>query len=100
MRNPLIDTAQALDAAIAANRLARRDKLTRAVRNQRIRTRVAFALTGCIAIFGLAFSFAGDHEADAVIAMIASVTFGVVYIGGKTGHRKAVDSLHEMDQSI
>jgi hypothetical protein len=101
MPSPLIDTPQALDAAIAASRHARREKLVRAVRNQRIRTRVAFGLSGCIALFALvAFFFAGDHEAAAIIAMMACVTFGVTYAAGKTGRKKAIDSLREMDQPM
>ncbi len=101
MTSPSIDTSQALDAAIAASRQARREKLVRAVRNQRSRTRVAFGLSGCVAIFALvAFLFAGDHEAAAIIAMIACVTFGVTYSAGKTGQKKAADSLREMDQSM
>jgi hypothetical protein len=101
MPSPLIDTPQALDAAIAAGRRARREKLVRFARNQRIRTQVAFGLTGCIAIFALiAFFFAGDHEAAAVLSLIACVTFGVVYAAGKTGQKKAVDLLREMDQSM
>ncbi len=101
MPSPLIDTPQALDAAIAASRRARREKLVRSARNQRIRTHVALGLTGCIAIFALvAFFFAGDREAAAIISMIACVTFGVVYTSGKTGQKKAVDSLREMDRSM
>jgi predicted lysophospholipase L1 biosynthesis ABC-type transport system permease subunit len=99
MPSPPIDTPQALDAAIAASRHARRDKLVRAVRNQRFRTRVAFGLSVCVALFALvAFFFAGDHEAAAIIAMMACVTFGVTYSAGKTGRKKAVDSLRETDQ--
>jgi hypothetical protein len=66
MPSPLIDTPQALDAAIAASRHARREKLVRAVRNQRIRTQVAFVLSAGVAIFSLvAFFFADDREAGA-----------------------------------
>ncbi len=98
---PLIDTPQALDAAIVASRHTRREKVVRAARNQRIRTRVAFGLAGCIAILALvAFFFAGDHEAAAVIAMIACVTFGVTFTAGKAGQKKSADSLREMDQSM
>jgi len=92
MPNPLIDTPQALDAAIAANRHARCEKLVRAVRNQGTRTRVAFALAACIALFALAaFFLAGDREAATILGMMACVTFGVTYSAGKTGRQKAVD---------
>ena len=101
MQSPLIDTPQALDAAIAASRQARREKLVRAVRNRRIRTRMAFAISVSIAIFALtAFFLAHDPEAAAILAMMACVTFGVTYTAGKTGQKKAADSLREMDQSM
>ena len=84
-----------------ASRYTRREKLVRAARNQRIRTRVAFGLAGCITIFALvAFFFTGDHEAAAVSAMIACVTFFVTFTAGKVGQKKSADSLREMDQSI
>jgi len=101
MPRPLIDTPQALDAAIAASRHTRREKLVRAARNQRIRTQVAFGFAGCIAIFALvAFFFAGDIEAAALIAMIACLTFGVTFTAGKAGQKKSADSLREMAQSM
>jgi hypothetical protein len=100
MLNTSIDTPQALDAAIAASRQARRDKLLRAVRNQRIRTRVAFALGGSVALCSLgAFFFADDPEAAIVCAVIACITVGFTYVAGKVGRKEALDSLQEMDQS-
>jgi 1,4-dihydroxy-2-naphthoate octaprenyltransferase len=96
-----IDDPHALDAAIAASRHARRERLVRAVRNQRIRARVAYGLSACVAILALlAFFFADDHEAAVIIAMFACVTVGVAYAAGKAGHKKAVDALREMDQSM
>ena len=101
MPSPLIDTPQALDAAIAANLHARREKLVRAVRNQRIRTWVSFGFLGCVVIFALvAFFSAGDHKAAAFIAMMACMAFGVTYSAGKTGQKKAIDSLKEVDRSM
>ena len=101
MSPPLIDIPQALDLAIATSRLARREKLVRAVRNQRIRTQVALGLSGCVALFALvAFFFVGDREAAVVIAAIACLTFGMAYFGGKAGMNKAVESLREVDQSM
>jgi hypothetical protein len=101
MPSPLIDTPQALDAAIAASRQSRREKLVRAVRNQRIRTQVAFVFSGCIAIFALAaFFLAHDREATEILAMMTCVTFGVTYPAGKTGQKKAVSALREMDRSM
>lgn len=101
MPSPLINTPQALDAAIAASRHARRERLVRAVRNQRIRARVAFGLSAGVAICALiAFFFAGDHEAGVIVALMACMSFGWTYAAGKTGQKKAVDSLREMDQSM
>jgi hypothetical protein len=100
MQGPSNDIPQAFDAAIAANEHARREKLVRAVRNQTIRTRVAFALSGCVAVFALAaFFVAGDIEATAIIAMIACVSFGFAFIAGRANQKKAVDALREVDQS-
>ena len=75
MPSPLIDTPQALDAAIAASLQSRREKLLRAVRRQRILTRVAFGLSGCVALSALAAFLAGDPKAAALSAMTASMTF-------------------------
>jgi hypothetical protein len=101
MPSPSIDTPQALDAAIAASRQSRREKLVRAVRNQRIRTRVASAFSGSIATFALAaFILARDLEATEILSMMTCVTFGVTYIAGKADQKKAVDALREMDQSM
>jgi hypothetical protein len=98
--SPSIDTPQAFDAAIAAHQHARRDKLVRAVRNQKIRTRVAFGLSGCVALFALAaFFIAGDIEATAIIAVIACVSFGFTFIAGRARQKKAADALREVDQS-
>lgn len=113
MPTSLIDSPRALDAAIAASRYARRETLVRAVRNQRIRTRIAFGLSGCIGLFALVtFFIAGGHapllsrhlplpnEAAVVIAALACLSFAMTYVGGKAGMKKAVESLREMDQSM
>jgi hypothetical protein len=99
MPSPLIDTPQALDAAIAASLQSRREKLLRSVRSQRILTRVAFGLSGCAALCALAAFLVGDPKAAAFSAMMTCVTFSFTYIAGKAGRKKAVDSLREMDQS-
>jgi hypothetical protein len=100
MPSPLIDMPQALDAAIAASRQARRERLLRAVRNQRIRTRVAFALTACMAPFALtAFFVAHDPAAAETIAVMTCVNFAITYSAGRTGQKKAVDALRELDRS-
>jgi hypothetical protein len=101
MPSPLIDPPEALDAAIAAGRHAQRERLVRAVRNQRIRSRVAFGLSGCVAIFALvAFLFAKDDEAAAILGIMACVTFGFSYVAGKSGGKKAEDALRKIDQPM
>jgi uncharacterized membrane protein YadS len=98
MRNSLIDTPQALDVAIAANLQARREKLVRTIRNQRLRTGVGFGLCGCMALFALAtFFLADDHEAATIIAIMTCVLAGFTYVAGKAGRKKEVDSLRELN---
>jgi hypothetical protein len=88
MPSPLIDMPQALDAANAAAREARREKLLRTARNQRIRTRVALGLSGCIAIGALAALFlAGDREAATLIAIMACITVTIAVISGQAGRK-------------
>jgi hypothetical protein len=100
MPSSLIATPQALDAAIAASRQARRDKLVRAVRNQRIRTWVACSLAGCIVLFAfLAFFVAHDLEAATGLSMMASITVFVVAAAGSAGRKRALNALQEMDQN-
>jgi O-antigen/teichoic acid export membrane protein len=94
----VIDTPQTLDAAIAAQRRARRVKLQRSIRSQRIRTRVSFAMTGCVALFALAaFFLAHDREAAVILTIITCVSFGVNYSAGKVGRKKAIDSLRDFE---
>jgi hypothetical protein len=98
MSSPLIDTPQALDLAIAASLQARREKLVRTIRNQRLRTRVGFGLCGCMALFALAaFFLADDHEAATIIAMMTCVVTGFTYVAGKAGPKKVIDSLRAMN---
>jgi hypothetical protein len=62
---------------------------------------VAFGLSAGIVIFALvAFFFAGDHEAAVILGSMACMSFGFTYSAGKTGQKKAIDSLREMDRSI
>jgi hypothetical protein len=99
MSGPLIDTPPALDSAIAASLQVSREKLVRAIRNQRLRARMAFGLSGCVALLALAaFFVAHDIEASAVIAMMAFLTFGLTCWASKLGRNKVVNELREMDQ--
>jgi hypothetical protein len=103
MPSPLINAPQALDVAIAARLQLSCEKLLRAERNRRILTRVAFGLSGCIAILALAAVFvAHDREAVRIGATIACVTLSMTtfaYFAAKSARKKAVDSAREMDQS-
>jgi hypothetical protein len=100
MPSQLIDTPEALDAAIAANRALRRERLARAVGIQAIGTRMAFGLSGCVALFSSIAFAAGDREAAAIIAVMAFITIVFTFIAGKAGRNKAVDALRDIDRSI
>jgi hypothetical protein len=99
MPSPLTDIPDALDAAIAASMEARRDKLLRRVRNQRIRMRIALGLSGCIALFALTAYLVGDYAAARFCGMSACVVFAFTCIVGAAARKRAVDALREADQS-
>ena len=100
MSSPLIDTPQALDEAIAASRQSRREKVVRAIRNQRIRTQVAFALAACIFLSALvAFFVARDSRAAMLLFVIATITSFTTAAAGNAGRKKSLNSLQEMDQA-
>ena len=98
MPEQLIDTPQDLDTALAASVQARREKLVRRVRNQRIRTRIAFGLSGCVALFALTAYLIGDYAAARFCAMTACVTLAFTIIAGAAARKRAVDALREADQ--
>lgn len=99
MPRPLIDTPRDLDAAIAASKQARRERLVRAARNQRIRTKVSYVLAGCVALSALAAHFlAGDAEAAVVLTLIACLNFCLTFIAGRVARERAADALRELDQ--
>jgi hypothetical protein len=99
MSSPLIATPQALDAAIAASRQSHRERLVRAVRNQRIRTWVACGLTGCIVLFAfLAVFVAHDLEAARALSVIAAITVFIVATASNAGRRRALNALKEIDR--
>jgi hypothetical protein len=95
---PLIDTPDTLDAATAVSVQARREKLVRRVRNQRIRMFIALGLSGCIALFALAAYLIGDHAATRFCALTACLTFAFTIITGAAARKRAVDALRETDQ--
>jgi hypothetical protein len=95
-----IDTPEALDEAIAASRQSRREKLVRAIRNQRIRTQVAFALAACIFLLGfVAFFVARDSRAAMLLFMIGTITSFTAAAAGNASRKKSLNSLQEMDQA-
>jgi len=90
---------EALDTLIAASLQSRRDKLVRAIRNQRIRTRFGFACSASIALLSLAaIFFAHDNEAATILAIMACLTFGFAYFVGKASQKKLADSLRRFDK--
>ena len=94
-----IATPEALDDLIAASLQTRRDKLVRAARNQRIRTRFAYGCSGCIVLLALAALFlARDPDAGAILTTMALVTLTFAYLAGRVNQKKLADSLREMDQ--
>jgi hypothetical protein len=98
MPNPLTETPDELDAAIAASLQCRREKLARRVRNQRIRMRIALGLSGCVALLALATYLMGDHAAARFCAMSACILFAFTIITGAAARKKAVDESREMDR--
>ncbi len=100
MSSPLIDTPRALDEALAASRQSRREKLVRAIRNQRIRTQVAAALAACVLLLALvAFFVARDSKAAMLLFMIGTITSFATAAAGNAGRKKSLNSLQEMDQA-
>jgi hypothetical protein len=97
MPEQLIDTSQDLDAALAASLQSRRERLERAVRNQRLRMRVAFASSGLIAIFAVTALLAKDSKAAAFLAAMACVTFAFVGMSGIAARKRVAEALRELD---
>ncbi len=100
MQTQLIDTPQALDAAIAANRQARRERLLRASRNQVTRTKVGLALSGSVALAALpAYFWASDAEAATVILVIGAISFSYVLAVGRVSKKKWAEALQEAEKT-
>lgn len=100
MQRQTIDTPQALDDAIFASRRARRARLLNAARNQAIRTKVGFVLSGFVALSALpAYFWAGDAEAAIVILVIGSISFGYTLAAGRVSKKKWAEALQEADHA-
>lgn len=99
MPRQLIDTPQALDAAIAASLKTHRETPLRRVRNQKICMFNALGLSGCVALFALATYLIGDYAAARFCAMTACVALAFICIMGAAARKRALDALREADQS-
>jgi hypothetical protein len=95
MPSPLIDTPEALDAAIATARQIRREKLLYVAEGKGIRIRVAYACTAFVALCAVAAFLAGDRLAATMLALEASILIGVVSIATQAARQKALRELQE-----
>lgn len=95
MQSPLIDSPEALDAAIATAVQTRREKLLHIAAGKGIRVRVAYACTAFVAICAVAALLAGDRLAATMLSIEASVLISVVAIAISAARRKALRELQE-----
>jgi predicted lysophospholipase L1 biosynthesis ABC-type transport system permease subunit len=96
MPSPLIDTPEALDAAIATAVQTRRERLLRVAGGKGIRIRVAYACTGFVALCGVAAYLAGDRLAAIILVLEACVLFGMVSFVTQAARSRARRELQEM----
>jgi hypothetical protein len=94
MRSPLIDTPQALDAAIEANWHSRRQALLRAARGEGFR--LAEILAGLVALCACA-ELIVEPKRVGYAAFIACLSIVSVYVGRKARKKEAARKLREMD---
>jgi Na+/H+ antiporter NhaD/arsenite permease-like protein len=97
MPRQLIDTPQSLDTALVASQQARREKFARRVQNQRIRTRIVFGLSTCIALFALVAYLIRDYAAARFCFMAACVCFTFAYFVGAAARKQAINALRDFD---
>jgi hypothetical protein len=100
MPSPVTDLPHEFVVATATSLKAKREKLMRRMRNQRIRVRVILCLSGCEALFALAAYLYGDYAAARFCAVTGCVLFGFAYIIGAAARNKAADEVRGMDQSM
>jgi hypothetical protein len=96
MSNPLIDTADALDAATATAIQFRREKLMRIADGKGIRARVAYGCSALVGLFAVAALFAGDRPAARILCAEACMLFAFVFMITTATRRKALRELREM----
>jgi hypothetical protein len=94
MPSPIIDTPQALAAAIEASAQSRREKLLRTARGERIR--LADVLSGLVAILACAELIIEPKRAG-FAAFIACLSIASVYIGRNARRQQAIRELQKMD---
>lgn len=87
-----------LDVAIAAGQQARREKLVRRLRNQRIRTYIALGLSACVALLAVAAYLIHDHAAARSLGVTAYLVFTFTCITGLAARKRAADALGEADR--
>ena len=94
MPTPLIDTPQALDAAIEASIKSRREVLLRDVRGEGFR--LAEILAGLVALCACA-ELVVEPKRAGYAAFIACLSIASVYVGRRARQKEAVRKLREMD---
>jgi hypothetical protein len=99
MPNPSPELPDQFVLATAVSVQARREKLVRRVRNQKIRMYIALGLSACVALFALAAYLIGDYAAARSSAMTASIVFGFTCITGLAARKRAADALREAERS-
>jgi hypothetical protein len=98
MPSPLTDLPDAFVAATTASHQARREKLIRRVRIQRILMRIVLGLSGCEALFALAAYLNGEYAVARFCAVTGCIVFAFAYIAGTAARKKGIDALREADQ--
>jgi hypothetical protein len=96
MQSPLIDSPEALDAAIATAVQTRRKKLLHIAAGKGIRVRVAYACTVFVAICAVAAFLAGDRLAATMLGIEAGALISFISIAISAARRKALRDLQEL----
>jgi hypothetical protein len=98
MPSPSTDLPEAFVTATTVSLQARREKLMRRLRNQRILIRIVLGLSGCEALFALAAYLNGEYPVARFCAITGFIVFAFAYIAGRAARKKAVNALREVDQ--
>jgi urea transporter len=95
MPGPLIDTPEALDAAIKTNAQLRREALLRAARGEGQAFRMSEILAGLVVLCACGELIVEPKRAG-YAAFIACLSVAWVYIGRRARQKEAVRKLQEM----